>query len=94
MADHNKKNIDVVKVVTYLNLAFSKAAQAAYSGVGNKAVRTVEKKTGKVTTTTLYDYQVEFCYLVDNITRGPRYIIPKTIQKANELIAALEEERR
>ena len=93
MADYRKR-IDVEKVTSYLNLAFTKAAIAAYDKIGNKAIRTVNKKTKKVTTTPLYDYQVEFMYLIDNIMRGPQYIVPKAIQKANELIAALEAEQK
>ena len=37
-------------------------------------------------------YQVKFCYLINDIERGPRYIATKSIQRANALIADLEAE--
>ena len=42
--------------------------------------------------TCLWRYQTEFCYLVDEIQRGPQYILPKVIQDANQLILSLERE--
>lgn len=77
-----QKKINVEQVVGYLNHAFSKASQ--------KANRVIGSKNSKGTK--MYRYQVEFCYLVDNIQRGPRYITPKLITEANELIAKLENE--
>ena len=87
---HDQQKINVDKVVRYLSHAFAKAMTSATSKIGNKALRTSKK--GKVSTTALYDYQVKFCYLIDDIQRGPSYIAPKKIQEANELIAALANE--
>ncbi len=86
---HDQK-INIDHVVRYLSHAFAKAQSKAQSKIGNKALRTVVK--GKVTTTTLYDYQIRFSYLIDDIQRGPTYIAPKKIQEANELIAKLDGE--
>lgn len=86
--DQQKINVD--NVVRYLNHAFAKAMQKATSKIGNKALRT--DVNGKISTTALYDYQINFCYLIDDIERGPRYIAPKKIQEANELIAKLDSE--
>ena len=80
------KKINLVQVVNYLNHAFQKAMTK--TSIPHKAVASVNN--GKRTTTPLYDYQVEFTYLIDNIQRGPAYIIPKLIQEANELIEDLE----
>lgn len=88
MSQDQKINID--HVVRYLSHAFAKAMTKATSKIGNKALRSVVN--GKVTTTSLYDYQVQFCYLIDDIQRGPTYIAPKKIQEANELIAKLDSE--
>lgn len=88
MAHDQKINID--HVVRYLNHAFSKAMSKAIGKIGNKALRTELK--GNVSKTTLYEYQVKFCYLIDDIQRGPIYIAPKKIQEANELVAQLEKE--
>ena len=79
MKPEPKKKINVEKVVKYLNHTFSKAQQQAMVAVGNKNVKG----------TSLYDFQVEFCYLIDHIERGPAYIAPKKISEANELIERL-----
>lgn len=89
--DRSERRINLPQVVGYLNHAFAKAMSKASSKIGNKATRT-ELDNGRVETTLLYEYQVDFCYLVDEIQRGPSYIIPKVIQDANDLIAALERE--
>lgn len=90
MNERYEKKINVDQVVSYLSHAFSKAQSRAVSKIGNKALRTVVD--GAVETTALYDYQVEFCHLVNEIQRGPVYIVPKVIQDANDLIARLEQE--
>ena len=79
MKPEPKKKINVEKVVKYLNHTFSKALQQAIVAVGNK--------NGKGTS--LYEFQVEFAYLIDHIQRGPAYIAPKKISEANELIERL-----
>lgn len=77
-----EKKINVEQVVTYLNHAFSRAQQKVIQAIGNRNFKG----------TRLYDYQVDFCYLIDEIQRGPAYILPKTIQDANQLISSLEKE--
>jgi len=89
--DRSDRKINLPQVVNYLNHAFAKAMSKAIPALGNKATRTVFDD-GQVETTALYEYQVDFCYLVDEIQRGPTYIIPKVIQDANDLIARLERE--
>jgi hypothetical protein len=81
---HEDKKINTEQVVSYLSHAFSRAAQKAVSVIGNRNSKG----------TKLYRYQVEFCYLVDEIQRGPEYILPKVIQDANQLILRLERETR
>lgn len=85
-----KRAINVEQVVNYLSHSFAKAASKAAPKIGNRAIRTVAN--GNVHTTTLYNYQVDFVYLVNEIQRGPMYIVPKLIQDANDLIARLEKE--
>ncbi len=87
-----EREVNLDDVLKYLSRAFSKAAAKAAHTVGTKALRTYDKRQGQFVTTTLYEYHVDFCYLMDNIKRGPRYISTKSIQKANELIAQLESE--
>lgn len=80
--DKEQKKINVEQVVSYLNHAFSRAQQKVLPVIGNRNVQG----------TKLYDYQVDFCYLIDEIQRGPVYILPKVIQDANQLIVNLERE--
>lgn len=84
VAERQQKKINVDQVISYLNHAFSKAAQTATmtKGFGSKNHKG----------TKLYKYQVEYCYLVNEIQRGPRYIVPKLITQANELIDKLANE--
>ena len=42
--------------------------------------------------TTLYDYQVEFCYLMDSIERDSTFIARKQIPKVRLLIDELRDE--
>ena len=74
-----QRDINVHQVTKYLNHAFSKATQ----GMGYKNVKGTE----------LYDHQVNFCYLIDNIHRGPKYMVPKVIAEANTLIDEIVESR-
>lgn len=91
MAHHQQqsRDIDTTEVVRYLIRAFNRAADSAAPAIGNKAVRTLN---GKVDPTILYYYQCDMAYVIDNIQRGPKYIAPKYIQEANEIIAALAAE--
>ncbi len=73
-------NIDVPKVVKFLSRSFQVAQ--------DKAIMTVGRDNTK--TSKLYRFQVDFCYLIDEIMRGPTYIIPKRIQATNALITRLE----
>jgi len=86
-----EKDINVNDVVKYLNRAFSKAAWQAGDKIGKSAVRT-EMSSGAIHTTPLYDYQVNFSYLINTIQRGEKYASRKAIQQANDLIHDLEQE--
>lgn len=89
-----EREVNLNDVIKYLSRAFSKAAAKAASTIGNKAFRVYDKRIGNFTTTKMYDYQVEYCYLMNNIKNGPRYISTKSIQHANELIVELEQEAK
>lgn len=77
-----ERKINTEQVVSYLSHAFSAAAKKASYNIGNRNHKG----------TVLHRYQTEFCYLVDEIQRGPAYILPKVIQDANAMIASLEVE--
>jgi hypothetical protein len=86
-----EKEINLNDVVKYLNRAFSKAAYNASGNLGKSAVR-FRDENGEWETTTLYDYQVDFAYLINKIQREPTYASRKAIQAANDLIHELEAE--
>lgn len=75
---------DVERTVSYLTRAFANATFRAISVIGNKAERNPPLCTD------LYDYQVDFSYLIDDIQRGPAYIVPKYVQEANDLITGIK----
>jgi hypothetical protein len=82
--NRGEKKIDINRVVEYLNRAFANAVYKAGENLGTR-----DNSKGSV----LYDYQVEFSYLIDSIQRDPSYSAPKMIQDANTLIEQLENER-
>ncbi len=87
-----EKEVNLNDVIKYLSRAFQKAASRAAYSIGKQATRTLIRQTGEIGTTILYDYQVDYCYLIDTVKRGTRYESTKAIQRANELIAELEKE--
>lgn len=84
MAKENRdtKKIDVNQVVGYLSHSFANTAEEIF-GPRTRAVKGTE----------LYGYQTNFCYLIDEIQRGPRYMLPKVISSVNDLIAKMKEEK-
>lgn len=75
------KSINIEQVVSYLNHTFAKTAEEVFG-----------YKVKSVKGTPLYTFQVEHCYLIDEIQRGPIYMLPKIISVTNENIAAMWEE--
>ncbi len=73
--------LDIKQIVDFLNHAFRVATQ----GMG-KATRS---KDG--TKSQMYMWQSEFSYMIDEIGRGPTYIVPKIVTDCNELIAKISE---
>lgn len=89
--EKENKEINLDDVVKYLNRAFAKAAYKASGNIGKSAVR-FKDDNGDWDTTTLYDYQVDFAYLIHKIQRDTTYNSRKAIQAANDLIKQLESE--
>lgn len=73
--------LDIKQIVDFLNHAFRQATQ----GMG-KATRSKDGVKSQ-----MYVWQTEFSYMIDDITRGPTYIVPKIVTDCNELIAKLNE---
>lgn len=65
--------------------SFSAACSRLSSVVGSRA-----NNKG----TELYDYQVEFAYLMREITDGPIYIAPKYLTKIDELVLSMYSKAR
>lgn len=79
------KEIDINRVIDHLNRAFEKTAEPF--GPRSKAVRNSNpRRPGPPEGSKLYEYQIEFCYLINSIQRGPRYIRTKVIQTANNFL--------
>jgi len=78
------RSINIDQVVGYLNHTFAKTAEEVFGSKVRSAVKG----------TLLYTYQVNHCYLVDEIQRGPLYMLPKVISSANENIASMQELER
>lgn len=78
------KSINIEQVVSYLNHTFAKVSDEVFGPLRAKAVKG----------TTLYKYQLDHCYLIDDIQRGPTYMLPKVISAANDNIAAMKNERK
>ena len=96
--DPQVKEIDVARVVNHLNHAFEEATTKMGKTISpfvgapqiGKIIRNSEFPRGNE----LYQLQVEFCYLIDEIVRGAVYISPKTITECNDFIARIEETRK
>ena len=74
-------NINKDRVLEYLSKAFHRAIQ--------RAVRAKILNRDNSVGTDLHTLQVDFCYMQDDIMRGPGYIVPKRISEANDLIDGL-----
>ena len=72
-----KKVIDTNHVCSHLTWLF------------NNAISSMGRDWQKGTK--LYAYQVEFCYFIDEIQRGPTYIVPKVIADCNDFINKIVE---
>ena len=73
--------LNIPQIVDFLNHAFRQATQ----GMG-KATRSKDGVKNN-----LYQLQVDFSYMIDEIMRGPTYIVPKVVTDANALIAKAAE---
>jgi len=71
--------IDTPQTIRFLNRAFRQATD-----------RLSNKNTAG---TRLHQYQVKFSYIIDDIQRGPVYMIPKKISQANDLIKEINDIR-
>lgn len=67
--------------VSVLNRSFREATLSLKSRLG---------KSSNVAGTPLYEYQVEFAYIIDKIQRGPLFFAVMYIAEANDLIKKVE----
>lgn len=71
--------------VSFLNRSFRETAETFKSRTG---------LTSNVRGSVLYDYQVEFAHLIDEIQRGPVFCAVQRIAEANELISTMANYRK
>lgn len=74
----------ITNTVSFLNRSFRIAADEFKSRFGSSNVRG----------TTLYDYQVEFAYIIDKIQRGPVFFAIQHTAEANELIGRMSKHQK
>lgn len=71
----------IKSTISFLNRSFREASEEYRARAGSNS---------NVRGSVLYDYQVEFSYLIDNIQRGPVFFAIQHIAEANELIGKLQ----
>ena len=76
-----KPAIDSDRAVRHLNRNFAKA-------IRDQPGKAMKDKNG--VPNKLFQYQVDFAYMIDEIQRGPIYLMPKVIADANELITKIQ----
>lgn len=74
--------IDMDRVISHLSTAFANATH----GMGRPS-RLAEKDSPS---RNLFNLQVTFCYYLDSIMRGPKYIAPKIITECNNFISNIK----
>lgn len=93
MAENREREVRVVnvhKTVDYLNRSFQEASRglplAQLARWKDPSARELEGERH-------YNYQVEMAYFIDNIKRGPSYMVPKLISDCNRLIEDVKSEK-
>lgn len=97
------KVINVSKTVEYLNRAFQEAcrglplAQVAgnykeKAGV-KRVVRWTDPTERELDAQRHHNWQVDMAYMINDIQRGPSYIVPKVIADCNKLIEDVRQYR-
>lgn len=94
--DYVRNNPDyegVDQSVDYLNRAFARARRDYIDATGEKSVRegVYSRESRKWKPTRIYKFEVDFCYLINEIQQGHIYMSSKFIAEANELIRRLVE---
>jgi soluble cytochrome b562 len=67
---------DIINSVEYLNRSFARIRKEYMDKTGEKPERTSSIK----------EYEEDFCYILNEVTRGPVYLAEKNISDAKELI--------
>lgn len=84
----NNKN-EVQSLVKHFNSLFSQAVNKVAFVIGNQASR-IKNKKDKSDATPLYTIQVEYSYLIDDLERGPKYLVPQKINEIGSFIREVE----
>lgn len=81
MAQPVAANINVHSTISHLNKSFGNTIQKLCHVTG---IRT------PVPGTEAYKFQVEYSYLINDVSRAPQYIVPKHVQNVHDLICKIE----
>lgn len=77
----NPTSINIPGTVSHLNKQFASSIQKLGYLTGVRfAVRDTE----------VYDFQVQYAYIINSITTSPGYIVPKFVTSAHELIREVD----
>lgn len=95
-SDDSMSDTQINSNVNYLNKAFSQACykyRQKKSGAVNYIRRSLSDyqplDENKEYDLTLYDYQQDFAYLIDEIQRGPRCLASLNVKRCNVLVDSL-----
>lgn len=83
---YNPEYNDVAQSVDYLNRAFARARKDYIDITGE---RSVKSRWGKGTT--IYQFEVDYCYIINEIQQGSIYVVAKNIAQANVIIQRLQD---
>lgn len=81
---HTMTRPEILTTVKYLYGAFLHATLKANAILGNKAER------NDMGNTDLYNFQVDFAYIINNIQSCPSYSVQNHIHEANNIISTIK----
>lgn len=84
---YNPEYNDVSQSVDYLNRAFARARKDYLDVTNAKSFKYRWQKQG----TKIYHFEVDYCYIINEIQQGSIYLVSVNIANANDLIQKLVE---
>jgi soluble cytochrome b562 len=72
---------EITNSVDYLNRSFARTRKEYIDKTAEKPERNFNGKSSSIK-----EYEEDFCYIINEVTRGPVYLAEKNISDAKELI--------